>query len=111
MATEQDKGVDDVGQNRNLREREALNNAYAALMGQQSIQHWTSFTLEEAMDAQIEEISGKSSPKRPNQLERVDKIEQDTLSAIAALKDTPPEQFLEPQNDQDVNTNRDGEDD
>ena len=54
------------------------------LVGQQSIQGWTAFTLEEAMDAQIERIEGKSTDKRPNELERVDRIEQECLAAIAA---------------------------
>lgn len=109
MASEQDKGVADVDQQRNNDQREALSNAYAALLGQQNTQTWSAFTFEEAVDAQIEAIEGKSTDKRPNQLERVDRIEQDTLSAIAALRDTPPEQFAEPQGGQDVNTPREGD--
>lgn len=108
MAKEQDKGVNDIGQDRNTRQRESLSNAYGALVGQQSIQGWTAFTLEEAMDAQIERIEGASTNKRPNELERIERIEQETLAAIAALRDTPPEQFLEPSTGQDVNTPRDG---
>lgn len=107
MAEQKDKGVNDTGQSRNIRQREALSNAYAALVGQQSIQGWTAFTVEEALDAQIERIEGKSTPKRPNELERVDRIEQEVLAAVAALRDTPPEQFIEPRSDQDVNTARD----
>jgi hypothetical protein len=108
MATERDKGVNDTSQSRNLKEREALNNAYAALVGQQLIQSFNAFTFEEALDAQIEAIEGKSASRRPNLLERLDKIEQDTLSAIASLKDIPPEKFIDPSNDDDVNTDRDG---
>lgn len=110
MAKEQDKGVNDTGQSRNIRQREALSNAYAALVGQQNIQGWTAFTVEEALDAQIERIEGKSTSKRPNELERVDRIEQETLAAIAALRDTPPEQFIESSSDQDVNTPREADD-
>lgn len=106
MGTEKDQNTNDTGQSRNIREREALSNAYGALVGQQNIQGWLAFTVEEALDAQIERIEGKSSQKRPNELERVDKIEQETLSAIRALRDTPPEQFLESNTDQDVNTPR-----
>lgn len=107
MASEQDKGVSDAAQNRNLREREALSNAYVALTSQQNIQTWGAFTFEEAMDAHIEVIEGKSTDKRPNELERVSRIEQDVLSAINSLKDTPPEQFIEADPDKDVNTGRD----
>lgn len=109
MATKQDDGVDDTGQARNLREREALNNAYAALLGQQTIQSWTAFTLEEAIDAQVESIEGPSTDKRPNQLERVDRIEQECLAAIKALRNTPPEQFREPEPGEDVNTEREAD--
>lgn len=104
MATEQEKGVETQGQVRNIREREAISNAYAALVGQQNIQSWSAFTFEEAMDAQIEEIEGKSTQKRPNLLERVDKIEQETVAAVAKLKEVPPEQFLEHNPATDVNT-------
>jgi hypothetical protein len=110
MTTEQDKGVADQGQTRNIREREALSNAYGALVGQQSVQGWTAFTLEEAMDAQIEAIEGTATEKRPNELMRVDRIEQECLAAIAALRDLPPEQFIEPDPEQDVNTPRDEDD-
>jgi hypothetical protein len=109
MPSEQDKGVNDAGQTRNDRSRESLSDAYGALVGQQNVQTWSAFTFEEAVDAQIETIEGPSTDKRPNLLQRVDKIEQDALSAIAALRETPPEQFLEPNPDQDVNTPRDGE--
>ena len=110
MATEQDKGVNDAGQQRNLREREALSNAYGALLGQQSVQAWSAFTLEEAMDAQIEAIEGAGTDKRPNELARVDRVEQECLAAIAALRELPPEQFLEPDPEQDVNTPREEDD-
>jgi hypothetical protein len=111
MTTEQDKGVNDQGQARNLREREALNNAYGALVGQQSVQSWTAFTFEEAVDAQIEAIEGPATDKRPNELMRVDRIEQECLAAVAALRDLPPEQFIEADPEQDVNTPREEEDD
>ena len=104
MATEEEKGRDQQVQAENLKERETLGRAYAALVGQQSVQSWTAFTFEDAVDTQIEEIEGKSTQKRPNQLDRVDRIEQDTLSAIARLKDVPPERFIEPNPDEDVNT-------
>lgn len=110
MAKEQDKGVNDTGQSRTNRQREALSDAYGALVGQQSVQSWTAFTIEEALDAQIERISGASTSKRPNELERVDRIEQDALAAVAALRETPPEQFLESNSSQDVNTPREEDD-
>ena len=104
MATEEEKGRDQQVQAQNLKEREALGRAYGALVGQQSVQSWSAFTFEDAVDSQIEDIEGKSTQKRPNQLDRVDRIEQDALSAIARLKEVPPEKFIEPDPDSDVNT-------
>jgi hypothetical protein len=109
MASEQDKGVANKDQQQNLREREAINDAYSALLGQQNIQTWAAFTFEEAVDAQIEAIEGKSTDKRPNQQERVDRIEQSVLQAIKTLKDTPPEQFTEHDPSTDVNTARESD--
>lgn len=104
MASSEEENLDDVGQDRNLKERIALNNAYGSLVGQQSVQSFVAFTFEEAVDAQIERIEGKGTQKRPSLLGRVDKIEQETLQAIAVLKKTPPEQFLNADADRDVNT-------
>lgn len=104
MASKQDEALDDVGQDRNLKERIALNNAYGALLGQQSVQSFAAFTFEEAVDAQIERIEGAGTQKRPNLLERVDKIERELLQAISVIKQMPPEQFLKPDAERDVNT-------
>ncbi len=104
MATDKDTNAERASQEQNLTERMALNDAYAALLSQQSIQSFSAFTFEEALDAQIELIEGRGTEKRPNLLTRVDRIEASTLQAIAVLKNTPPEQFIEPSDDQDVNT-------
>lgn len=88
----------------NLNQRRAINNAYAALEGQKNVNSFAAFTFEDAMDLQIERIEGKGSKLRPNELERVDSIEQEMIKAVAELKDVPPEQFLQPDEDRDVNT-------
>ena len=88
----------------NLNERRALNNAYAALEGQRTVMTFQAFTFEDAVDLQIERIEGKGSRLRPNELERVDRIEQELLKAVAALKEVPPEEFLDADPDRDVNT-------
>jgi hypothetical protein len=107
MASDKDRNLNQSGQLRTLTERMALNDAYGSLLGQQTTQSFSAFTFEEAVDAQIERIEGKSTSRRPNLLERVDRIEQATLQAIEVLKKTPPEEFREPDEEQDVNTPRD----
>lgn len=87
-----------------LNERRALNNAYAALEGQRTVMTFQAFTFEDAVDLQIERIEGTGTKLRPNEFERVDRIEQELLSAVAALKQVPPEEFLDADPDRDVNT-------
>jgi hypothetical protein len=104
VTTEAEKAAEKERQAQAIRERRVLSDAYAALLGQASVQSWLAFTFEEAVDLQIESIEGSSSTKRPNELERVDRIEQSTTSAITQLKNTPPEEFVESDSDEDVNT-------
>lgn len=88
----------------NLSQRRALNNAYAALEGQKNVMSFAAFTFEDAVDLQIERIEGTGSRLRPNELQRVDRIEQEMLKAVEELKEVPPENFLEHDEENDVNT-------
>lgn len=103
MAQDKDNEEKDL-QQFNINQRKALNNAYAALEGQKTSQSFAAFTFEEAMDLQIERIEGKGTRLRPNELDRVDRIEQEMTKAVAELKDVSPDQILEPDEDNDVNT-------
>lgn len=87
-----------------LKLRIALNDAYAALEGQKSVQSFLAFTFEEAISNQIDRLTGTSTRLRPNELDRVNNIQQTLTNAIAQIKQTPPEDFLEPNQGRDVNT-------
>lgn len=87
-----------------IRQRRALNNGLAALVGAQHRQTFQAFTFEEAVDLQIERIEGEGTKLRPNQLSRVDRIENELTKAIEELKKVPPEKFLEANANEDVNT-------
>lgn len=91
-------------QSQNLEIRESLNNAYAAVEGEKAVQSFAAFTFEDALDLQIERIEGADSEMRPNELHRVDKIENNVVAAIAKVKALPPTAFVEPNHDRDVNT-------
>lgn len=86
------------------KERAALNNAYAALIGQQTTQTFTAFTFEEAVDAQLERIEGAGTLLRPNLLDRVSRVEEEVKAAVAKIQQIPPEQFLDADEERDVNT-------
>jgi hypothetical protein len=91
-------------QSQNLAIREYLNNAYAAVEGQKAVQSFAAFTFEDALDQQIERIEGADTDMRPNELHRVDKVEANVLAAVAQVKALPPNAFVEPRDERDVNT-------
>lgn len=104
MASDEERNLEDQEQGRNLKERTTLGRAYSSLLGQESVQGFSAFTFEEAVDGQIERIEGKGTQRRPNQLDRVNKLEQDTLQAIAVIRKIPPEDFFVVGEDENVNT-------
>lgn len=107
MAAKDDKDNVEEVQSRNTRLREALSNAYSALLGDQAVKSFSAFTFEEALNNQIERIEGSGTQLRPNLLARVDRIENNMLQAIAQLKSLPPEMFREANQSTDVNTPND----
>lgn len=104
MADKTDPNNSEDVQTRNTRLREALNNAYSALLGDQSVKSFSAFTFEEALNNQIERIEGTGTQLRPNLLARVDRIENTMLQAIEQLKALPPDMFREADQTTDVNT-------
>lgn len=104
MATKEETAEEANKQQAHLKQRTALNNAYAAIEGQKSIQSFTAFTFEEALDNQIERIEGESSRLRPNELDRVKRVEEEVIKAAEEIKKIPPEQFLQQDESRDVNT-------
>lgn len=88
----------------NLELRRVLNQSVGAVLGRQNTESFYALTYEELADQQIERIEGKGTATRPNELERVDKIESDLLNAVAQIRDIPPENFLLADPTRDVNT-------
>ena len=104
MPSEKEKNEEQTSQERQLRQRKALNDAFAALIGQQNTQTFQAFTIEDALDEQIEQIEGAGTRIRPNQLARVDRVESGVLEAVEQLKAIPDEAFKKVNEDEDVNT-------
>lgn len=100
----QEEGQAESVQARNTRLREALGDAYAALQAEKTIQSFSAFTFEEALDAQIERIEGAGTQLRPNELDRVDRILSQVTQAVDQIKSLPPESFAKAKPDEDVNT-------
>lgn len=95
----------------NLELRRVLNQSIGAVLGRQTTESFYALTYEELADKQIERIEGKGTSTRPNELERVNKIESDLLNAVAQIRNIPPENFLLSDPARDVNTPVDREDD
>lgn len=102
MAT--NDSADKKGQELNFQLRRALNNAYAFVKGRESVQSFSALTFEDCLDKQIERIEGTAPSLRPNDLTKVDRIESDILQAVEKMKQLPPENFIDPDPDVDVNT-------
>lgn len=106
--TKQEQHEAAAAQEKSVQQRENIQNAYAALLGDQSNQTFHAFTLEEAMDAQIERISGESTRVRPSSLDRVERIKNQLLQTIDQVKSVDPSEFVLRDNSTDVNTDPDG---
>ena len=74
--------------------REDLGAANAFVEGQKLTQTATAYTVEDAMDAFIERMSGKP-PQRPNALERLAQMKASMDAAILKTKAIKPEAFVQ----------------
>jgi hypothetical protein len=101
----QQQNEDDARQEDVIRQRIALENAYSALLGDQNVQTFSAFTFEDALDLQIEQISGAGDEAHPNQLGRVQRIKTQLLQAVEQISAIDPSQFRKlAQDDPSVNT-------
>ena len=104
MPSKEDKAAEAKKQQTNTKYRTQLNNAFAALEGQRSIDSFNAYTFEEALDDLIEQIEGDSTKIRPNKLDEVSRVEDEVAKVVASVKELPPEDFLDPDTSRDVNT-------
>ena len=104
MAGKQQDAQEAESRGRTQRQREALNNAYAFVLSDQATQAFLNFGFEEALDLQIEQIEGVGTDVRPNQLSRVDRIEQQVTTAVEQLKSVSDETFQQASEFEDANT-------
>jgi len=107
MADNREENQAESTQARNTRLREALANAHTALQAEKAVQSFSAFTFEEALDGQIERIEGSGTQLRPNELDRVDRILSQVQQAVTEIKSLPPEAFVKPSEDDDVNSTTD----
>lgn len=84
--------------------RIALNDAYAAVQGDQTNQTFNAISFEELANQQILAISGPDTQSRPNQLDAIQQVLNNLTQAVTQIKAAPPDQFLEPDDTRDVNT-------
>ena len=88
-----------------MRQRRAINNAYAALEGRSYANTFAAFTFEEAADAHLEVIGpGTGTQAHPCKIDRVKAIQGELNQAVEELKKVPPEAFLDVNLTQTANT-------
>ncbi len=91
-------------QEQNLELRRAINDAYAFVEGQKLVQSFSSISFEELLDQQIERIEGASSTRRPNEIDRITRVEQDIIAAVEKIKKMPDDAFKKTPEENGVNT-------
>lgn len=91
-------------QDLNFELRRILGNSYNFVLGQKATQSFSAITYEELAQEQITRIEGAGTPARPNELERVNRMEQELVDLVAKVRDIPPDQFLLRDSTTDVNT-------
>ena len=91
-------------QQQSLEIRRALNDAYAFIEGLKLTQSFSAVTFEELMDEQIERIEGVSKISKPNELDRINKMELDLISAVEKVKKMPNDAFKKNRDEKNVNT-------
>ena len=99
-AQDDERGSQDV----NFELRRVLNDGYAFVLGRQATQAFGALTYEELADRQIDRIEGGGTLLRPNELERIDRMEQDLLDLVEQVRSIPPERFILRDPERDVNT-------
>lgn len=85
-----------------------IHNAYAFVEGQRFTQSFASFTVEEAMDAFVERLSGKDTPVRPNVINRTKGVAARVAAAVEKIKAMPADAFRASDPATDVNTPAEG---
>lgn len=96
----------DSAQDQATQFRETLQNAYSFVEGQKITQSFSALTPEDCFDAYIERVSGADTAARPNVINRIAKVKNETLAAIQQIKTMPPDSFRNPDPAQDTNTSR-----
>lgn len=84
--------------------RTALGRALASVKGREFTTTTQAFVFEEALDRQIEHIEGAGTKKRPGELARIKRVEQDLLGAVEQLKKMDDDEFLLADETNDVNS-------
>lgn len=91
--TKQQQSEQDDKQDETIRQRIALSNAYASLLGEQTNQTFSAFTFEDALQLQIDQIEGTGTEAHPNLLGRVDRIKSQMLQAVEQISKVDPSKF------------------
>lgn len=94
----------------NFEIRRVLNNAFHFIQGQQFTQGAGAVTYEELADQQIERIEGRGTSTRPNEFDRIARMESQLLAVVDQIKQIPPENLLLKDGIRDVNTPEELED-
>lgn len=86
--------------------RRSIAAAIEFIRSREKAESYTSISLEELIDQQIEVLEGRSGTEKPSYTQRLDSLHGEVIGAIQGLKQVPPEAFRVPDPNDDVNTRR-----
>lgn len=84
--------------------RRVVSAAVAEIRSQSIRDSYASLSLEELIDQHIELLDGTSDPLRKSRKSRVQKVYDDLVNSLEAIKNTPPERFRRRDPESDANT-------
>lgn len=87
-----------------LRMRQVVSDAYAFVRGRETVASFSATTFEDLAQQQITRLTGRGTDTRPNSIARVQKIQSEIENFAVQIKNTPPDAFLPPDSNKDVNT-------
>lgn len=86
--------------------RDIVGDAVSFVRSQEITKSFVSLSLEELIDQQIALINEPDASGSPSKLARLDRLHQDLLDNIEAMKNTSPDLFRARDNTTDVNTDQ-----
>jgi hypothetical protein len=83
--------------------RRSINDAYAAVKGQEAVNSFSALTFEELVEQQLVRYEGETSGPKPNEITRIQGVKESLLASVAQIEKIK-KALLKPDAERDTNT-------